>query len=131
MRRRTIPFLGLLAAAAAGLYGALTGPAAASLYQTRTIQLAIDVEARCDGGVAVFRVRNKGAKWAGVADLRVLDPHGRTVALTRRRGLETDKVVILRHDRAEGPLELYVTPGWYLPDRFVRRVAPTARVSCG
>ncbi|MEQ8805614.1 MAG: hypothetical protein RLN77_11000 [Rhodospirillales bacterium] len=112
--RRTIIAATVMFAAA---IGAETSAQAADieLAQVRVPRLDMLVDARCEGGVAVFRMKNRGDMWPKTAALMVMTHDGETVLAKREMRFavnQTATVKFLKAAKYPAGVTLFIKPRW-------------------
>ena len=112
-RRITLAALVLMSAA---FVGAQTSARAADeLAQVRVPRLDMLIDARCEGGAAVFRMKNRGDMWPKTAALMVMTHDGETVLAKREMRFtvnQTATVKFLKAAKYPAGVTLYIKPRW-------------------
>ena len=112
-RRITLAALILMSAA---FVGAQTSARAADeLAQVRVPRLDMLIDARCEGGAAVFRMKNRGDMWPKTATLMVVTHDGETLLAKREMRFaanQTATVKFLKAAKYPAGVTLYIKPRW-------------------
>ncbi|MEQ9555551.1 MAG: hypothetical protein RIG67_07250 [Rhodospirillales bacterium] len=101
----------------AAVIGAETAAQAGNieLAQVRVPRLDMLVDARCEGGAAVFRMKNRGDMWPKTAALMVMTHDGETVLAKREMRFAVDQTATVRFLKAAkypAGVTLYIKPRW-------------------
>ncbi|HBC08712.1 MAG TPA: hypothetical protein DC046_14200 [Rhodospirillaceae bacterium] len=112
-RRITLAALVLMSAA---FIGAQTSARAADeLAQVRVPRLDMLIDARCEGGAAVFRMKNRGDMWPKTAALMIVTHDGETLLAKREMRFavnQTATVKFLKAAKYPAGVTLYIKPRW-------------------
>lgn len=113
--RRT--FLAALVLMSAAIVGAQASAQAAGseLAQARIPRLDMLIDARCEGGAAVFRMKNRGDMWPKTATLMVVTHDGSTVLSKREMRFavnQTATVKFLKAGKYPAGVTMYIKPRW-------------------
>ena len=112
-RRITLAALILMSAA---FVGAQTSARAADeLAQVRVPRLDMLIDARCEGGAAVFRMKNRGDMWPKTAALMIVTHDGETLLAKREMRFaanQTATVKFLKAAKYPAGVTLYIKPRW-------------------
>ncbi|HBT41646.1 MAG TPA: hypothetical protein DIW51_01515 [Rhodospirillaceae bacterium] len=112
-RRTTLAALVLMSAAFVGAQ--TSAQAADELAQVRVPRLDMLIDARCEGGAAVFRMKNRGDMWPKTAALMIVTHDGETLLAKREMRFavnQTATVKFLKAAKYPAGVTLYIKPRW-------------------
>jgi len=109
----------------------VTMPAASNveIAQVRVPRLDTIVKAHCEGGTAVFRICNRGAKWPKMGLVQIIGPDGHKILVKRKMRFAKDQSATLKYKKAgryPGGVSLYIDPVW---DNLARSTTKHLRCS--
>lgn len=88
---------------------------ALEIAQARAPQLNLVIDARCEGGAAVFRMQNRGDMWPKTGALMVMTHDGEKVLYKRDMRFAIHQTATIRFMKAAkypAGVTLYVRPRW-------------------
>ncbi|MEQ8505057.1 MAG: hypothetical protein RIB80_07005 [Rhodospirillales bacterium] len=98
------------------IFAAQPGIAAETeLAQARAPRLDMVIDARCEGGAAVFRMKNRGSMWPKTGSLMVMTHDGEKVLHKREMRFAINQTATVRYLKAAkypAGVTLYIRPRW-------------------
>jgi len=85
------------------------------IAQARAPRLDMILDARCEGGVAAFRMKNRGREWPGTASIQVITHDGETLLTERTMRFLRGQTATIRFLKAAdfpNGVSLYFKPSW-------------------